>query len=253
VHTLRAIDGSESWTLAVTAAGFAMPSGGGVLTVLGQNLACLDAEKGGWRWDSFSIPIGPPVLASNLIVAGLSGDRLGCISDADGTLLWTAAPESSLAGPPSMAGDRILVPRGGTGKSKGFLESRSIVDGSLVWRAELDEKPISYVVANETWVCVATDDDKIAVFKAADGKAREPILVGGKPVAPALWKDTLVIAGEARIAAYDLSTSEWLWNYKDQDNIGTATGPPVVCGEVIWVGTTKKGLLAIGVPETKGK
>jgi hypothetical protein len=77
--------------------------------------------------------------------------------------------------------------------------------------------------------------------------------VGGKPVAPALCGDVLIIAGETRIAAHDLSSSEWIWNYKDQDNIGTATGQPVILGETIWVGTTKKGLVAIGVPSSQAK
>ncbi len=90
--------------------------------------------------------------------------------------------------------------------------------------------------------------ERIAVFRASDGKPREPIPVGGPAVAPALCRDVLVIAGQERIAAYDLSTSEWLWNYRDQDNIGTASGQPVVAAEVIWVGTTKRGLVAIGVP-----
>jgi hypothetical protein len=47
---------------------------------------------------------------------------------------------------------------------------------------------------------------------------------------------------------YDLSAKDWLWNYFDQENIGTVTGQPVVSNETIWVGTTKRGLVAIGVP-----
>ncbi|MCI0584940.1 MAG: hypothetical protein L0227_18960, partial [Chloroflexi bacterium] len=77
--------------------------------------------------------------------------------------------------------------------------------------------------------------------------------VGGKPVAPALCGDVLIIAGETRIAAHDLSASEWIWNYKDQDNIGMVTGQPVILGETIWVGTTKRGLVAIGLPSPQAK
>jgi hypothetical protein len=77
--------------------------------------------------------------------------------------------------------------------------------------------------------------------------------VGGKPVAPALCGDILVIAGENRIAAHDLASAEWIWNYKDQDNIGMAIGQPVILGETIWVGTTKRGLVAIGNPTPQAK
>ena len=70
---------------------------------------------------------------------------------------------------------------------------------------------------------------------------------------PALCKDTLIVAGGERIACYDLSAMAWAWNYKDQDNIGMTTGQPVICAETIWVGTTKRGLVAIGVPPSQAK
>jgi outer membrane protein assembly factor BamB len=178
---------------------------------------------------------------------------VACRSDDDKTLLWRVTPETPATGIPTVAGDRVFLTTAGKDKAKAFIEGRRLVDGALVWRRELDDVPLSHVVASAEWCAVATADEKIALFGAPGGKLREPLPVGGKPVAPALCGDVLVIAGENRIAAHDLSASEWIWNYKDQDNIGMVTGPPIVLGETIWVGTTKRGLIAIGIPPTQAR
>jgi len=170
-----------------------------------------------------------------------------------GAPLWKATLDSLALGPVSVAGDKVFVTTTGRDKAKAFLDARRLVDGAPDWRRELDDLPVSFVVASAEWCAVATADEKVAVFRAADGKPREPLPVGPKPVAPALSGDVLVVAGENRIAAHDLASSEWIWNYKDQDNIGTATGQPVILNETIWVGTTKRGLVAIGIPPTQAK
>jgi outer membrane protein assembly factor BamB len=213
---------------------------------MGSGVAHVEASGRVREWTRHREDDVPRWHAYNLTF-DVSEGRLGCKSDV-GATLWRVKPETPPAETVSVSGELVFAACAGSGAKKGFLEARKVVDGALVWRAELDDAPVSYPVASSEWVAVATADDKIAAFRTADGKAREPVMVGGKPVAPALWKDTLVVAGEGRIAAYDLASSEWLWNYKDQDNIGTATGQPVVAGETIWVGTSKKGLLAIGIP-----
>jgi outer membrane protein assembly factor BamB len=164
--------------------------------------------------------------------------------------LWAATLESLALGPVTVAGDKVFVTTTGRDKAKAFLEAHKLVDGTLAWRRDLDDQPLSFVVASVEWACVATADEKIAVFHAGDGKPREPLPVGGKPVAPALCGDVLIIAGENRIAAHDLASSEWIWNYKDQDNVGTPAGQPVILGETIWVATSKRGLVAIGNPSS---
>ena len=179
--------------------------------------------------------------------------QLCCADEKNEAVLWSSALAASSLFPPSVAGDKVYVLTAGKEKAKAFIEAHQLVDGSLSWRRELDDVPVSFVVASGDWCCVATADEKIAVFSASEGKPREPLPVGGKPVAPALFGDVLVIAGENRIAAHDLSSSEWIWNYKDQDNIGMPTGQPVILGETIWVGTTKRGLVAIGNPPVQAK
>ena len=193
-----------------------------------------------------------PTPSGGLVAHGLDfsvdDGILVCRSEARDAILWKARPETPADPFPALVGDRLFVILRGKDKAKGFIEARKLVDGTSIWKQELDEAAVSYPVASADYVAVATADDKIAVFRASGGEKIEPILVGGPSTAPALFRDTLVIAGKERIACYDLSAKDWVWNYKDQDHIGTATGQPVVCNETIWVGTTKRGLVAIGVP-----
>jgi hypothetical protein len=86
----------------------------------------------------------------------------------------------------------------GKDKAKAFIEARRLVDGSPRVARELEDAPLSYVVASGEWAAVATADEKIALFRASDGKVREPLPIGAKPVAPRS-AETSVIAGENRI------------------------------------------------------
>jgi outer membrane protein assembly factor BamB len=192
--------------------------------------------------------VGAPIRAHELEVAALSTGILICRSAWRPVTLWTTKLETTPLAAPALAGDRVLVAAAGAGKAKGFLLCFRLTDGSPVWKQELDEAPIGHPVAAADWVAVPTADDKIACFRVSDGKLREPLMVGGRPVPPALVDGVLVIAGENRLAAHDLAAGEWPWNYKDQDNLGKVSGQPVVCRETIWVGTEKRGLVAVGVP-----
>lgn len=184
---------------------------------------------------------------------GIDDGMLVCRAEEKGPVLWKATPEGLPLPAPTVSGDRVFITLKARDSKKSFIEGRKFIDGSLLWRKELDDVPVSSVVASGDWVAVATADEKVALFRASDGKVREPLPVAPKPVAPAICGDVIVVAGENRIAAHDLSASEWIWNYKDQDNIGEVTGQPVILGETIWVGTTKRGLVAIGNPPTQAK
>jgi outer membrane protein assembly factor BamB len=192
-----------------------------------------------------STPTGD--LAAHGLDFSVDDGILICRSDTRDATLWKASPETMAFPTPALSGDRIFVVLKGTDKAKGYLEARRLVDGTPLWKVELDAAATSHPVASSDYVAVATADEKIALFKTSDGGRIEPILVGGPVVAPALFQDTLIIASQEFIACYDLSAKEHVWNYKDQLNIGMATGQPVICNETIWVGTTKRGLVAIGV------
>jgi outer membrane protein assembly factor BamB len=170
-----------------------------------------------------------------------------------GRPLWTTTLDSLALGPTTVAGDKVFVVVTGRDQAKALLEAHKLVDGSLAWRQPLNDLPVSFVVASTDWACVATADDKIAVFKASDGKPREPLVVDGKAATPALCGDVVIVVGEKRLAAHDLASSDWPWNFKDDKNIGMVTGQPVILGETIWVPTSGLGLVAIGTPSTQAK
>jgi outer membrane protein assembly factor BamB len=240
------LKGAVTGPLSVEGKRLGVPTGSGMLLV---DPATGRAEEAATPGNRKHVPIAIHGLLFDLG----KGNSLQCLSGNHNAVLWSATPETEPTSEPTVAGDRVFLTTAGKEKAKAFIEGRKLVDGSLVWKKELDDVPVSYVVASGDWCAVATADEKIAVFRASDGKVREPLPVGGKPVAPAIFGDVLIVAGEARIAAHDLSTSEWIWNYKDQDNIGMVTGQPVILGETIWVGTTKRGLIAIGNPPTQAK
>jgi outer membrane protein assembly factor BamB len=250
--------GAPPEALKTIAAGPFFPDGSSLLVPVDKGLLRVDAATGRVTETL------PPRQAGDGRIVTLYGLAFGTDSSDDpnrslltctlqGAPVWKASLDSLALGPVSVAGDKVFVTATGRDKAKAVLEAHKLVDGTLAWRRELDDLPLSFVVATAEWCAVATADEKIAVFRASDGKPREPLPVGGKPVAPALCGDVLVIAGENRIAAHDLSSSEWLWNYKDQDNVGTVTGQPVILGGAIWVGTTKRGLVAIGPSSTTAK
>jgi outer membrane protein assembly factor BamB len=187
-----------------------------------------------------------PALQLHGLRFAIEGGVLLCSSARDKVVLWSATPETAPLGLPTICGDRILLATAGKDKAKAFIDARRLVDGTPAWRRELDDVPLSYVVASGDWAAVATADEKIALFRVSDGKVREPLPIGAKPVAPALSGDVIIVAGENRIGAYDLSASEWMWNFKDEDHVGSVVGQPVILGDTLWVGTTKRGLVAIG-------
>jgi len=176
-----------------------------------------------------------------------------CRRSSDGGSVWRSPLQGKLISHPTLLENKLFAATEGSDSVNAFLNCWKFADGSLVWRKPLDAKPVSYPVAHGNWVVIATADDKIAVFAAADGKKIEPVMIDGKAAVPALWKNTLIVAGGTRIAAYDLSTRDWVWNYKDQDHIGMVVGQPVISNRTLWVGTTKKGLLAIGIPPKAAK
>jgi outer membrane protein assembly factor BamB len=178
---------------------------------------------------------------------------LVCTTVQEKVPLWRATPECAPLGMPTISGDRIFLTTAGKDGIKAYIEGRRLVDGELVWRRTLEDRPLSFIVASGDWVAVATADEKIALFGASGGKAREPLPIGAKPVAPAIAGDVLIVAGENRIGAHDLSASEWIWSYKDEDHIGSVVGQPMILGDTLWVGTTKRGLIAIGNPSPQAK
>ncbi len=206
----------------------------------------------------------PGDLVAHHLSFSIEGGGLACHSERMDALLWKAILDTPATQLPAISGNKVFVALKGEGQAKGHLQAHKLVDGALLWKQPLDAEAISHPVASGDWVAIATNDSRVAVFRASDGRMFEPLRVDGRfeplwvegrPVAPAICNGILIVAGVKRIAGYDLSLipdlEAWVWNYEDQDHIGTATGQPVIVNETIWVGTTKRGLIAIGLPPAK--
>jgi outer membrane protein assembly factor BamB len=64
--------------------------------------------------------------------------------------VWQAQTETRITGPITLAGDKVFITTAGKDKAKAFIEAHKLVDGSLVWRKELDDAPLSFVVPRTT-------------------------------------------------------------------------------------------------------
>lgn len=206
-----------------------------------DGLACLRAADGVALWSAKTGPLkGSPALLDDLIVASTSSALL-CLSMEGGALLWSV--EGAPLAAPSTAAGRVFIATAG---AKAVVQCRSLTDGALLWKKDVKEAVIGHAAASESVVAFPCEAS-MRIFAAADGKELQALEVGRAPTPPALARDLVVMGAEQRIAAFDLNTGDWPWNYKDQDHIGRAVSPPVVVNESVWVGTSSRGLVILGV------
>jgi outer membrane protein assembly factor BamB len=260
---LRALDpatGAPLWGPVKNSGGFLVLDGGRLYVGNEHRLYCLSAEDGrqAWSWATGKL-LGAPAVAFDLVVAS-TGVELACHSGDNGRVLWRTRLGGEAQVEPTITeisaegrrSGRVIVAAAGTGKIKSVVQCRSLLDGALVWKAELEDAVVAPAAATEAFVAVPAEE-RIVVLRTSDGKELASLPVGKSPTTPAISQGLIVMAAEARIAAHDLTSGEWPWNYKDQDHIGVATAGPVIAGETIWVGTSKRGLLGIGVPDAGRK
>lgn len=218
----------------------------------GGDLVCFAPLDGRLLWSIPDSRFPAPAAAFDLLLTARA-DGLFCLSSEDGRLLWKVdvggepfpptVVEASVSG---RRQGRVIVAVGST------LHCRRLIDGASVWQAALDEKAVGAAAATEAFVAVPTEEH-VKVYRTTDGKELAVLPVGKNPTTPAIAQSLIVMGAEARVAAHDLTSGEWPWNYKDQDHVGRVTAGPIIAGETIWVGTSKRGLLGIGVPDAGRK
>jgi outer membrane protein assembly factor BamB len=240
VLALRADTGETAWTseppgtLALGGSLFALSADG--------TLRALDPANGTLLWSRRIGEGFAPAAAHDLLLAARR-DRLMCLDDSTGALLWHA--DARPAGPASVCGGLVYLP------CERSVECRRLIDGNLVWRQPLADDPCSYVAASNDWVAVALRSGGIALLRAADGGGSEVVPVGDGVSAPAILKDWLVVAADDRLGAYDLFSSEWRWSFARQDSLGAVSSPPVLARDTLWLGTSR-GLFSVRPGELLG-
>jgi outer membrane protein assembly factor BamB len=256
-EALRALDpagGGPLWGPVSLRAGDLTLDGGRLYLRRGTRLECRSAADGSALWSCDAPASGSaPAAAFDLLLLS-SDDGLLCLSSEDGRALWRTSLSGLAPVPPSVTEvssggrrqGRVIVAVGST------LHCRSLLDGSAVWQAALDEPAVGPAAASEAIVAVPTKEH-VKVYRTTDGKELAALPVGTSPATPAIAQSLIVMAAEGRIAAHDLTSGEWPWNYKDQDHVGRPTAGPLIAGGTIWVGTSRRGLVGIGVPDAARK
>jgi len=206
-----------------------------------QVLACFDARTGEFRWKgSLGRPAGPPAIAHNLVFVAVH-DSLLCLSDWNGAVLWSVPMEPT--GPPTLTGDRVIVPCGRR------IECRRLVDGAPIWRQSLDEPSFGHIAASDELAAVALASGRVLVFRTSDGGAVEQIPAGVGVTPPVIAGNLLVVTAPNRVGAYDLQAAEWRWRFKGEEAMGEPVGPAIVAGDTLWVASRDEGLFAIDLGE----
>ena len=187
------------------------------------------------------------------------------LPEAPPDILWsvpiTAAPVSS----PLIAGDHIVIAH-----LPGIVAAHRILDGQLVWQAELNpEQPlvadagVLFVVSGEAihalriadgavvwrtpvgtlsapllaeagWL-IAAGAGKLTARRGSDGTEVWAVAAPGQRHAAAISGNTLIVPGiDGRLRMRDLATGAVTW----ERQLGGAPGEPLVVGEAIFVGAS---------------
>ncbi|HYE99191.1 MAG TPA: PQQ-binding-like beta-propeller repeat protein, partial [Planctomycetota bacterium] len=241
---LRALDrkaGSRTWGPVKADGPFAVLDGSILYASHAKELLALDAATGTVAWTApLGDAVAAPAAGHDLVVCPLK-DSLLVLSAERGRRLY-AVDVPCAAAPALVETGRELRAVVAGPRS---VRAVKLADGSTAWKAELDEPVIGHPVASEAYVAVPTRE-KVVVFRTGDGRELQSLPVGTSPVPPILSRDLLIMGAEQRVAAFDLGAGEWPWNYKDQDHVGKVSAAPVALNEMIWVGTTARGLLVFG-------
>lgn len=250
VRALDAASGKAIWGPVPAGGGapFVALDGDRLYVPADGGLACLRASDGTALWRSAcGTPLGAPAAAHDLIIAATS-DGLACLSAEGGAALWRVAIAPLAA--PAVAGGRVFVATKGQGKVLSVARAYALTDGSPAWTRELDDVVIGHAAATDGIVALPCGES-MRVLSAVDGKPLHELPVGAAPVSPALARDLLVMGAERRVAAFDLATGEWPWNFKEQDHIGRAVSAPLIAEETVWIGTSERGLVALGAKDVR--
>jgi len=131
-------------------------------TVSGQYVVCLDSETGetvwehryDWPYEPLGVYPGPrstPTIHRNRVYFSGTSGLVGCLSAANGKLIWSVNPKEKFDGKgtgfgyscsPTVVENKIILPVGGKGAS---IVALNIEDGSIVWKSGDD--PSSYTPA----------------------------------------------------------------------------------------------------------
>lgn len=191
---------------------------------------------------------GAPVLKHGLLLLSVSApaSQLLCLDDSSRTQLWTADLPARPVGGPSVVGGKVFVTLAGKTGSDARIVCFGLTDGKTIWESAIDKAPVTPLACGGEHLAFTAADGTVIVLEMKKGGQSHTVPLGKGGQAPAIYQDTLFLAAENRVGAFDLATSSWSWGYREQKAIGRVWTAPILAGEALWVSTEKQGLIAVG-------
>lgn len=197
--------------------------------------------------------IGVPVLKHNLIFVAVStpAPQLLCLDDLSRTKLWSVDLPARPIGGPSIAGENVFIALVGPSGSDARIVCGSLTSGISLWESVVEKAPTSPLACSNEHLAYTTADGSVIVLETKKGEQTHTVVLGKGGQAPTIFQDTLLLAADNRVGAFDLATSSWSWGFRDQKTIGHVWTAPLLAGETVWVSTEKQGVIAIGGKDEK--
>ncbi len=182
------------------------------------------------------------LVSNTLVAAGLDG-TVRAIDPADGTLRWTATPDSTagfFATPVALDDTSVFV-----ADDRGRVSALDLATGTARWAQPLGgpvyETPATYggrlfvpTIRGQFTALDAATGERLWVAEADNDEVRFS--------APAVANDIVVVgASDGRLRALDPVTGAERWSYEADGNFAAA---PFIAGDVVYAGALDKHLYA---------
>ncbi|MGW2110932.1 protein kinase domain-containing protein [Streptomyces sp. NPDC001948] len=238
-NRLTALDsrsGATRWSVAPTGEwGYAMISEPDLLYLSGEPVRALDATDGSARW-SYALDLTYPDIVSYLlsgdalfVYSGMGVDR---VDTATGERMWRTKVEApqDLA----MSDGTLYVGH------FGGLSLLNPADGTLRKTIARSDFYVFDIAIEGRTLCIYADD-RVRGLDAITGRERWSADLGKHPDLSQLGGGALAVSSDTMLCAVDASTGAVRWRLHDTG----ATSTPVIADGVVYVGTERRGLLAL--------
>jgi outer membrane protein assembly factor BamB len=239
VKSLAPAKGTLRWETASGIVGDLPPViDGDRVLIAGKGLAALDLATGRVLWSAPTDPTiaGPPIVAGSRLVAGEEDGTLRCRDRASGVSLWTLRTRSALVAAPVFDPERGRLYVGTTDRR--FLEV-GLEKGQRGWTWKVGADIDSPGVIREHRVLFAAYDAVLYALNRRNGNLVWRAPLPSRPISgPLLSGSTVLVAcHESDVIGFDLKTGKAVGNLRASAGIATT---PLLLGGRLFLGLLDK-------------
>lgn len=209
VSALSLLDGRVEWTIDLAAPRGIAVDGGRVFAATESELVALDAGTGAESW---RVPLAgvtsAPVARAGWVIVGAGTELLAFRADA-GRLVWRQPLDGAPTAAATIDGDRLYIPAAET-----LLLALNILDGQIVWRAEIGSACGAVTAAGDR-LFVGCRDNFFYSFDTATGERRWRWRTGADVMAAAPYDgDRVYFASlDNLVRALDFGSGAQRWRH----------------------------------------